>query len=76
LKVTSPAISGSKTPPATVDRLSREVAAAMKRPNLRQGLGRAAFEPESSTPEELGAFLEAQIKAWGAVAREAGLATH
>jgi tripartite-type tricarboxylate transporter receptor subunit TctC len=65
-----------KTPPEIVERLSREVAAAMKRPEVREGLGRAAFEAESSTPQELGAFLEAQLKAWGAVAREAGLAPH
>jgi tripartite-type tricarboxylate transporter receptor subunit TctC len=65
-----------KTPPEIIERLSREVAAAMKRPEVREGLGRAAFEAESPTPQELGAFLEAQLKAWGAVAREAALAPH
>ena len=64
-----------KTPPAIVDRLSREVAAAMKRPDVREGLDRAAFDYESSTPQELGAFLKAQLNVWGTVAREAGLGT-
>ena len=47
-----------KTPPRIVERLSREVAAAMKRPDVREGLDRAGFDYESSTPQELGAFLQ------------------
>jgi len=62
-----------KTPPEIVERLSREVAAAMKRPDVREGLDRAAFDYKSSTPQELGAFLKEQRNVWGAVAREAGL---
>jgi tripartite-type tricarboxylate transporter receptor subunit TctC len=64
----------AKTPPAIIDRLSREVAAAIKRPEIREGLERAAFDYESSTPQELGAFLQEQLKVWGTVAREAALA--
>jgi tripartite-type tricarboxylate transporter receptor subunit TctC len=62
-----------RTPPAIVERLSREVAAAMKRADVREGLDRAAFDYQSSTPQELGAFLGDQLKVWGTVAREAGL---
>ena len=65
-----------KTPPMIVERLSREVAAAMKRPDVRAGLDRAAFDYESSTPQQLGAFLAEQLKVWGTVAREAGLQEH
>jgi tripartite-type tricarboxylate transporter receptor subunit TctC len=65
-----------KTPPEIVDRLAREVNAAMKRPDVRDGLERAAFEPQSSTPAELGAFLRDQLTVWGTVAREAGLQAH
>jgi tripartite-type tricarboxylate transporter receptor subunit TctC len=65
-----------KTPPEIVERLSREVAAAMKRPDVRDGLERAAFEPQSSTPAELGTFLKDQLTVWGTVAREAGLQAH
>jgi tripartite-type tricarboxylate transporter receptor subunit TctC len=65
-----------RTPPAIVERLSREVAAAGKRPDVREGLDRAGFDYESSTPRELGAFLEEQLKIWGTVAREAGLQGH
>jgi tripartite-type tricarboxylate transporter receptor subunit TctC len=65
-----------KTPPAIVERLSREVAAAMKRPDVREGLDRAGFDYQSSTPPELGAFLKEQLKVWGTVARDAGLQAH
>src|SRR4029077_15325061 len=65
-----------KPPPEIVERLSREVAAAMKRPDVREGLDRAAFDYQSSTPQELGAFLTEQLKVWGAVSREAGLPAH
>jgi tripartite-type tricarboxylate transporter receptor subunit TctC len=62
------------TLPGIVEHLSREVAEAMKRPDVREGLERAGFDYKSSTPEELGAFLKEQLKVWGQVADEAGLA--
>jgi tripartite-type tricarboxylate transporter receptor subunit TctC len=62
-----------KTPPTIVERLSRAVAAAMKRPDVREGLERAVFDYESSTPEDLGVFLTEQLAVWSMVAREAGL---
>jgi len=65
-----------KTPPAIVERLAREVNAVMKRADVREGLARAAFDYQSSTPQELGAFLKEQLKVWGTVAREAGLQAH
>jgi tripartite-type tricarboxylate transporter receptor subunit TctC len=65
-----------KTPPEIVERLAREMAAAMNRPDVRDGLERAAFEPQSSTPPELGVFLKDQLNVWGTVAREAGLQAH
>jgi tripartite-type tricarboxylate transporter receptor subunit TctC len=66
----------AKTPPEIIDRLSREVGAAMKRLDVRDGLERAAFESQSSTPQELGALLKDQLNVWGTVAREAGLQAH
>ena len=48
----------------------------MQRPDVRAGLDRAAFDYQSSTPQELGAFLKEQLKVWGTVTREAGLAAH
>jgi tripartite-type tricarboxylate transporter receptor subunit TctC len=66
----------AKAPPEVVERLSREVAAAMKRPEVREGLDRAAFDYRSSTPQELATFLKDQLQVWSKVARDAGLAPH
>ena len=60
-------------PRPVVDRLSRELADILKRPEVRENFGKLAFEPKSSTPEELQAFLKKQIEIWTAAAREAGV---
>ena len=63
----------AKTPREVVDRLAREVNAAFKRPDVREQLDKIGFEPETSTPQELTAFVKEQIKVWAAVARDAGI---
>ena len=63
----------AKTPNEVVYRLSREVSAVLKRPDVREQLDTIGFEPESSTPQELTAFVKEQIKVWAAVARDAGI---
>jgi len=56
-----------------VDRLSRELAVVLKRPDVREAFGKLAFEPKSSTPEELTAILKQQTEVWGSVARDVGI---
>jgi tripartite-type tricarboxylate transporter receptor subunit TctC len=60
-------------PRPVVDRLARELAVVLKRPEVREAFGKLAFEPKSSTPEELTAFLKQQIEVWTATAREVGI---
>jgi tripartite-type tricarboxylate transporter receptor subunit TctC len=60
-------------PRPVVDRLAHALADILKRPQVREAFGRLAFEPKSSTPEELHAFLKRQIEIWTAAAREAGV---
>ena len=60
-------------PREVVDRLARELAAILKRPEVHEGFGKLAFEPKSSTPEELAAFLKQQMESWTRTAREAGI---
>jgi tripartite-type tricarboxylate transporter receptor subunit TctC len=60
-------------PKEVVDRLARELAVILKRPEVREGFGKLAFEPKSSTPEELSAILKQQLEVWGSVAREVGI---
>ena len=60
-------------PKEVVDRLARELAVVLKRPEVRESFGKLAFEPKGSTPEELHAFLKQQIETWTTAAREAGI---
>ena len=60
-------------PKEAVDRLARELAVVLKRPEVHEAFGKLAFEPKSSTPEELSGILKQQIEAWTSAAREAGI---
>jgi len=60
-------------PREAVDRLARELAVVLKRPDVRDAFGKIAFEPKSSTPEELTAILKQQIEVWGSIARQVGI---
>ena len=60
-------------PKPVVDRLARELAVVLKRPEVREAFGKLAFEPKSATPEELTAFLKQQIEVWTSTAREVGI---
>jgi tripartite-type tricarboxylate transporter receptor subunit TctC len=55
------------------DRVARELAVVLARPEVREGLGKIAFEPRSSTPDELSAFLKEQMDSWARTARAVGI---
>jgi tripartite-type tricarboxylate transporter receptor subunit TctC len=63
----------AKMPKEIVERISREVNAILKRPEVRGQLEKQGAEPASSTPAEFAAFLKQQLADWGRAAREAGL---
>jgi tripartite-type tricarboxylate transporter receptor subunit TctC len=63
----------ARTPKEAVDRLARELAVVLKRPEVREALGKIAFDARSSTPEELAAFLKDQIEVWRRTAQEVGI---
>jgi len=55
------------------DRLSRELVAVLKRPEVHEAFGKLAFEPRGSTPEELAAFTKEQLEVWRKVVGEVGI---
>jgi tripartite-type tricarboxylate transporter receptor subunit TctC len=63
----------AKMPRAVVERLARETKEILTRPEVRESLGRYAIEGQSSSPEELAAFLRAQVEAWRRTVREVGI---
>ncbi len=64
------------TPNTIVERLSREIGAALRNDKIQTQLDQAAFDYKSSTPQELAKIVTDQLAVWRAVAREAGIEPH
>jgi tripartite-type tricarboxylate transporter receptor subunit TctC len=63
----------ARMPPEIAARLSKEVAAIIARPQVREQIDRQGFALAASTPEELGVFVKQQLGAWARGFREAGI---
>ena len=63
----------AKLPREIVDRLNHEFAAAMKRPEVLEGMEKQAFVLNPSTPEQFGTFIKEQIGFYGSLLRAAGV---
>jgi tripartite-type tricarboxylate transporter receptor subunit TctC len=63
----------AKTASAIVTRVNGAVRNALQRDDVRKQLANAAFVPEPSTPEALGAHLRTEIARWSAVREKAGI---
>jgi tripartite-type tricarboxylate transporter receptor subunit TctC len=63
----------ARTPKPVVDRLNREVAAAVGATEIRQKLLEVGVEARASTPEELQKLLVTEIGKWSAVIERARL---
>lgn len=62
----------AKTPQAVIDRIYADTKAGLADPVLRGKMDALAAEPVGSTPAELGAFLQSEMKKWGELIREVG----
>jgi tripartite-type tricarboxylate transporter receptor subunit TctC len=60
------------TPKSIVDRLNREIALVLHRPDVKEILSGLGFESKPNTPEEFAAFLKVEITKWGKVVKAAG----
>ena len=63
----------ARMPKEVADRLARELAVILQRPDVREAFGKIAFGPQSSTPEELAAFLKVQLESWRRTAESVGI---
>ena len=61
------------TPAEIVERMRREVAAALQEPAIRQAWERNGSDVPSLSGEEFGRFVSAEIKRWGEVVKSAGV---
>ncbi|MGD9941605.1 MAG: Bug family tripartite tricarboxylate transporter substrate binding protein [Burkholderiaceae bacterium] len=60
-------------PPAIVDRLNREFAAALKRPEVLAALDKQAFIPNPSTPQQFADFIKEQVDSYAKLLRASGV---
>jgi tripartite-type tricarboxylate transporter receptor subunit TctC len=60
------------TPPAIVERLHREVIAALAAPEVKTYMASAGIEIVGSTPAEFGAYFRAEKDLWAKVVRDTG----
>jgi tripartite-type tricarboxylate transporter receptor subunit TctC len=61
----------AKTPQAAIDRLNREVNAALAKPDVAKKLDELSLHAQGSTPAQLGEHLAADIRKWAAVIERA-----
>jgi tripartite-type tricarboxylate transporter receptor subunit TctC len=59
------------TPPAIIDRLNKEIAAALQAPEIRDRVLQAGTEPFSSSPEEFAAMIRSEGSKWAKVIKAA-----
>lgn len=63
----------ARTPPAIVQRVNAEVAAALRDPAIRDRLVGQGMNLLASSPDELARFLDPQMTRWASVVREYGI---
>lgn len=61
------------TPPEVISRLNQETMKAMASPEVRNKLIAGGVDPETSTPEQLAAWIRAETEKWGKVVKAAGV---
>ncbi|MFM9980067.1 MAG: Bug family tripartite tricarboxylate transporter substrate binding protein [Burkholderiales bacterium] len=59
------------TPREVVSRLNREIASALRHPEVAERMRQLSLEPHDNTPEQFGAWLSRQSELWARVIREA-----
>jgi tripartite-type tricarboxylate transporter receptor subunit TctC len=63
----------AKTPAPIIDRLNREVARALARPEIKEKLSNVGFETLGSTPEQFGAVIKSDIAKATKLIQQAGI---
>ena len=61
------------TPREIVDRIARETAIAVRSPEVAERFRALGVQGIGSTPDEFGAFFNAELDRWGRMIREAGI---
>lgn len=63
----------ARTPPAVIERLNREIRAALAQPDVREKFLEFGIDPRASSPEELRDLLVGEVARWKDVVATAGI---
>lgn len=63
----------AETPSAIIERLQKAMAEALATEAMRERLAQVGIEPESSTPAEFAALIEAETAKWQRIVKQAGI---
>ncbi len=63
----------ANTPRPIIERLNREINAALKQPDLIERLERSGADPVGSTPEQFAKVIKDEFESWSAVIRRANI---
>jgi tripartite-type tricarboxylate transporter receptor subunit TctC len=61
------------TPKEIVHRMQQEIAKVVSSPEVREKLSASGAEPVANSPEEFGAYVDAEVKKWERVVKQAGI---
>jgi tripartite-type tricarboxylate transporter receptor subunit TctC len=61
------------TPAAIVDKVQRDMAEALRMPDVQEKLAALGLEPVGDTPDQFGALIDAETKKWVAIVQKAGI---
>jgi tripartite-type tricarboxylate transporter receptor subunit TctC len=61
------------TPAAIVDKLNKEITAAMQSADVQAQLAKLGAETTTMTPAQFGDFMEKELAKWGRVVKEGGI---
>jgi len=63
----------AKTPPAIIDRINREMTAALRAPEVVEGLKSRGIDSAPNSPAEFSAFIRAEAVKWRPVVMQSGI---
>jgi tripartite-type tricarboxylate transporter receptor subunit TctC len=63
----------ARTPQPIIDRLNREIVAAVKTSEISAALASQGAQPGGNSPREFGAYFQSEMKKWAAVIRRANI---
>jgi len=63
----------ARLPKDIVERLNREIVKVLANPEVVALMHKTGVEPQSSSPDEFGRYIEREYRTWGKVVKEAGI---